>query len=257
MMSSLSLCTPLLLLAGIGAKGEDPQKQSASHHDKVAAEAYDLGKFSEAIRNWEIAFSKTEDAVFLLRVGQVHLSAGRCREAKGFFERSIPKLKMARQKAQAIKLVGVAEKDCKENQRPPQKIPVGQVQPGGPKIDSELPNVASSNASPTDGAQPSVSMTKGAKLMPYAWSSWALGAAAVATGAALIAIHSPPIIDGVRQPRMRLSRTPGIIAASGGGALLLLGTIFWLADSGPAESSSSAGVFPTPGGAVLSFGGAW
>lgn len=77
------------------------------------------------------------------------------------------------------------------------------------------------------------------------------GVAALGTGVALIAMDKGPIDDsGNQRKEYRESKTPGIILASAGGALVVTGVIMWILDGRSERRSTSAAVMVTPSGTV-------
>jgi hypothetical protein len=80
------------------------------------------------------------------------------------------------------------------------------------------------------------------------WLTLGLGAAAIATGGVLIAIHEPEREGNVLQPDARNTRTPGIVTAAAGAAAVGLGLYLVLRGPGEREPITAFHVAPTRGG---------
>jgi hypothetical protein len=80
------------------------------------------------------------------------------------------------------------------------------------------------------------------------WLTLGLGAAAIATGGVLIAIHEPEREGNVLQPDARNTRTPGIVTAAAGAAAVGLGLYLVLRGDDERGPSTAFHVAPTRGG---------
>jgi hypothetical protein len=97
--------------------------------------------------------------------------------------------------------------------------------------------------------------TGGRPFKTWKWVTLIGGVAAVGTGVTLIAIHKDRIIDGMLQDDYRETRTPGIITAVAGGALLATSVYFWIRDGSDAKKATKAAILPTRGGGMFAISG--
>jgi hypothetical protein len=78
---------------------------AAMSHYVSGRRAYDLGRFDEAIAEWEAAYAAKPDTSFLFNIGQAHRQAGRCAEARAAFQRFIDAVTDSTQKAKGKEML--------------------------------------------------------------------------------------------------------------------------------------------------------
>ena len=75
MVRALTVALVLLVVVS-GARAADQEKEAAKAHVRKATAAYNLGKYAEAIKEYEAAYEQTLDPNLLFNVGQAYRLAG-------------------------------------------------------------------------------------------------------------------------------------------------------------------------------------
>lgn len=123
MRASLSLA---LVLALAGSARADAKQEAKAHLDKAAA-AHQAGRYDEARKELEIAYTLDPNPALLYAIGQVHVMQGQCTQAITFYERFLESNPSEAQAAKAREAI----ETCRKLQTPdkPVEQPTEPVQP--------------------------------------------------------------------------------------------------------------------------------
>ena len=205
---TLAICTLGMLLGG-PAHAED--KVAARAHWESGTKFYDLGKYDDAIREFEAAYQAKSDPAFLYNLAQSHRLAGHSADALRFYRTYLRNAPRAANRADIEQRIAELEKVTSERpaiEPTPVVPPLGAPPPAAPPP-AALP--ADSNAAP--GWTP-----------PQQPSDPSLGAApnTSATGPGSPAPSESPAQEPPRSGR----KTAAVVIAASGGAVFLLGAVF-------------------------------
>lgn len=113
----LMLVAVLMPGSGIAQPTSDPVAE-AKDHFRRGAQLYDLGKYLDAVVEFEAAFRKSDRPGFLLNIGQAYRLGGKPREALAAYQGFLRRVPNAPQRAEAERYIGelskrVAEEDAR------------------------------------------------------------------------------------------------------------------------------------------------
>jgi tetratricopeptide (TPR) repeat protein len=130
-MATLALCALVPLVAR--AESEVEKKQRAKDHYEKATRLYDVGKYGEAISEYEEAYLLIEDAALLFNIGQAYRLWDHLDEAIRAYKNYLRRRPDATNRADVEKKIADLEKVAEERRRgggaqPPAPLP-GPVSP--------------------------------------------------------------------------------------------------------------------------------
>ncbi len=211
-----------------------PAKSEAKAQAVKGNGYYQTKDYEKAIEHFKRAFHLYQAKEYLFSIAQAYRKKGDCIQAIEYYESFLRKKPQGELLHDAQRLLLELEPQCAlERKAALNRERIKKSPPQGAALDAKANIVARAPAPPPppskEGAQTKLTteLKNRSSLKPYAYTSWAVGLGALVTGAALIAIDEPKIKDQVAQPRYRPTKTPGIATAASGGALVLLGTIFY------------------------------
>jgi tetratricopeptide (TPR) repeat protein len=208
-----------LLLGAAPARAED--KTAARDHWERGTKFYDLGKYDDAIREFEAAYQAKGDPAFLYNLAQSHRLAGHPSDSLRFYRtylRYVPKAANRGDIEDRIKELEktVAEHPAGESVTAP---PTGVTPTAPPGVTAAHPAQNSAALDPgAGGVSP--------RPQPVGAESPVPGAAAEVAppGAVGMALPTPPPPVPKKSGRKKV----GIVLVAGGGAMVLVGAIFGL-----------------------------
>ena len=124
----LALCAAVP--ASARAESEAEKKQQAKEHYEMATRLYDVGKYGEAIAEYEQAYLLIEDAALLFNIGQAYRLWDRPEDASRAYKNYLRRRPEASNRADVEKKIADMERIVEERRRGvPGQPPPGQVQP--------------------------------------------------------------------------------------------------------------------------------
>ncbi len=219
----------LAALAAAPARAED--KTASRDHWERGTKFYDLGKYDDAIREFEAAYEAKSDPAFLYNLAQSHRLAGHNGDALRFYRTYLRYAPKAPNRADIEERIKELEKIAAEH---PVPEPVPTAPPPPVPVETTLPPAGGAPAvsAPPIGAPPVQGLAAPGSPNTPQWPS-APGAptnafpggmpgASEATAPGINAQPTP-------QPAPRSSRkTMGTVLAISGGGLCVVGAIFGL-----------------------------
>ncbi len=99
-------------------RGDKEDKEKAAAHYKEGKKLFDLGKFPEAIAEWEKGYAAKEDKAFLINLGHAHREMGNFDKAIFYYKRYLVGIDdNAPQRAAVLEYISVLEAKRVEAQR--------------------------------------------------------------------------------------------------------------------------------------------
>ena len=99
-------------------RGDKEDKEKAAAHYKEGKKLFDLGKFAEAISEWEKGYAAKEDKAFLINLGHAHREMGNFDKAIFYYKRYLVGIDdNAPQRAAVLEYISVLEAKRVEAQR--------------------------------------------------------------------------------------------------------------------------------------------
>lgn len=224
--------------AATSTAGEDPT--AAKAHFKSGKAYYDLGKYDEAIREFEAAYEAKSDPAFLFNLAQAHRLAGHSTEALHFYRtylRYVPNPpNLSDIEANMRTLERAVEKTAPS---PVSPVPASGSAPTEPQAIAPQPVAAPPNAS-----APPVLSGAASDGPPPAKTSTASTASPPPQPPAVVSVPRNAALDeaGLESgtgPRKRL----GKVLAIAGGSAIVVGMLFGLGARSASKSVESASVF--------------
>ena len=139
-MVALTLCA--LAASPARAQSEAEKKQRAKEHYEIATRFYDVGKYGEAIKEYEVAYMLTGDAALLFNIGQAYRLWDRPDDALRVYKNYLRQRPDAVNRADVERKIADLERIVEERPRsggvppaapvvPPEQGTAPPVQPGG------------------------------------------------------------------------------------------------------------------------------
>jgi hypothetical protein len=118
------------LVAGSArADDEEDNKAKAREHYIAGTKLFDLGKYQDAIREYELAYQAKDDPALLYNLGQAHRLAGNVAEALRSYRTFLIKVPRAPNKAEVVAKIHELEKLQEQQRRSINMPPVGTLPP--------------------------------------------------------------------------------------------------------------------------------
>lgn len=244
--------------------------QAARVHYERATTAFDLQRYGEAAREYELAYEAKPDAALLFNIGQSYRLARDSARAIRAYMTFLSRVPNASNRGEVQKRINEMRHQLIEASETREKPPTGTIPPVEP-----LPQSA---PAPKIGGGPSALVVPATSLPTAATrpngrahtagvaalSLLGAGVAAMAAGAGLLGSASALHLDAgatlgdqdVLTARQRtLNISGGVLVGVGGLALVGSAVAFgvWYRE----RSRVTVAFVPSPSGAVLIFGGAW
>jgi tetratricopeptide (TPR) repeat protein len=257
----------LLVLAVTAAAANDAlaaprAKLSAEDHYQKGMKAYTLGKFPDAIEEFEKAFELRSEPIFLYNIAQSHRQNNSPQRAIFFYRRYLeaePEAKNRADVEQRIKDMQSQLNAKAENTPPPQPVVVQPVpvvpQPVTPQPVAQPIGVVH--------AQPAADPSAGRGLRIAGIAVGAVGVASVVTGIVLglqantlndEATKPGSVFDNSKYDSAKTYRTMGYVTLGVGAAAIVTGGVLYYLGASKNSSSSVAiapMIAPGLGGAML------
>ena len=200
----LALCAAVPAIAR--AEGEAEKKQQAKEHYEMATRFYDVGKYGEAIAEYEQAYLLIEDAALLFNIGQAYRLWDRSEDAIRAYKNFLRRRPEASNRADVEKKISDLERIIEDRRRSVpgqpllQPVQPAQQQPGAypvypgpePGVPAPLAPAAAPLPEPPPGSvtftQPSPSETASPKKKWIAYSLLGVGGACLLTTAISAAV---------------------------------------------------------------------
>jgi hypothetical protein len=217
-------------MASASARAED--KTAARDHWERGTKFYDLGKYDDAIREFEAAYEAKSDPAFLYNLAQSHRLAGHNGDALRFYRTYLRYAPKAPNRADIEERIKELEKIAAEHPAP-EPVPTAPPQP--------LP--VETNPSPAGGAPPiggppvAGIVAPGSQATPWPPASGATNAAPsnafpggtpAASEATVPGMTPPPTTQPAPLGPRSVRKTTGTVLAISGGALFVVGAVFGL-----------------------------
>jgi len=130
-LATVVLCAAVPALAR--AESEAEKKQQAKEHYEMATRFYDVGKYGEAINEYEQAYLLIEDAALLFNIGQAYRLWDRPEDAARAYKNYLRRRPDASNRADVEKKIADMERMADDRHRGvPGQPPAQQVQPAQP-----------------------------------------------------------------------------------------------------------------------------
>lgn len=177
-------CAPRSSAASPGAPREDVE--AAREHYRRALNAYDLGKYPQAIAAFEAAYEAKPDPALLYNIAQAHRLNGDLRKAVTFYRTYLRKVPKAPNRAEVEQRIDALERQERERELSPEARPSDV---SGPRLnarpsDADRAAPLSLDANVADAPEP--------KSLHERWWFWAaVGAAVVGATVAVLATQTP------------------------------------------------------------------
>jgi tetratricopeptide (TPR) repeat protein len=243
LLGQVMAVTALFSVAAAPANAED--KTASREHWERGTKFYDLGKFDDAIREFEAAYEAKSDPAFLYNLAQSHRLAGHNAEALRFYRtylRYVPKAANRADIEDRIKELEKSVADHPATEPPatapppalggPAGAPAPSPWPGSPSVvptpgppsgPTASPATAPASAVPSNAWQPSTAREPApASALPGPMSPAPPGNPPEA------AAQMSPNLGPVPTVNSSGRRTAGIAIAAAGGGLFVVGAIFGL-----------------------------
>jgi tetratricopeptide (TPR) repeat protein len=237
-MCPLRRAAPLLTLhtlhlaLGVSASARADDAVTAREHYQKGTSYYDLGKYDDAIKEFEAAYEIKNDPALLYNLAQSNRLAGNSEQALHFYRTYLRYVPKATNRAEIESRIAqldqlVSQKNAAQVTPPNQAIPPGATTPPAtpepppgapPAVPPETPVAATP---PPEGAAP---MPPSPGVEPPS---------TVAGTPGLVATPAPTVSD--RVDRARRLKKYGVITAAIGGGLFLVGALFGNAAVGAAN----------------------
>jgi tetratricopeptide (TPR) repeat protein len=229
MVAEAGVLSALLALAAAPVRADD--KTAAREHWERGTKFYDLGKYDDAIREFEAAYEAKSDPAFLYNLAQSHRLAGHNADALRFYRtylRYVPKAPNRGDIEEQIKTLeksGAADHPAVEPPptAPPPPLPeagfpsaVGGPAAGGPPAGASPASALPAQGGANAGWPP-----------PPATSATNTAAPGSSTGATP-EVAPPSTSEPTATPQTSGHRTLGTVLAISGGGLFVVGAVFGL-----------------------------
>jgi tetratricopeptide (TPR) repeat protein len=197
----------LTLAAGSPARADDAQ--AAKEHYQKGSSFYDLGRYPEAIKEFEAAYELKNDPAFLYNLAQAHRLAGNSEQALHFYRTYLRYVPKAPNRAEIEGRISqleqlVAQKNSAQTTPPNVTIPPGGTTP---------PNVGTETTPPG-------TTTPGTTTPPG--NTTTMGTTTTPTGPTMLTTAPPPPVPPL-DPRAHRYQRIGIGGMIAGGLLVVIG----------------------------------
>jgi hypothetical protein len=224
LLGSLVILVAMFSVA-VPARAED--KTAARDHWERGTKFYDLGKYDDAIREFEAAYQAKGDPAFLYNLAQSHRLAGHPGDSLRFYRTYLRYVPKAANRADIEDRIKELEKILAEHPAAESvHVPPAVTSPSAPAGDGVAPPAMGSHpgetpAAPGAGAASSPPWPPAAGVVSPAPAT---GPEVAAPGAAEppLSNPSPPVI------KKSVRKKVGVVLVAGGGALIVVGAIFGL-----------------------------
>jgi hypothetical protein len=203
----------LALAGGPSWAADDSAAAQARLHYQKAASLYELGRYQEAIPEYEAAFQLKNDPAFLYNLAQCHRLAGNLEQALHFYRRYL--VKDAKEtkpalRADAENRIAQLEKLIAQKNAVKTTPPNEQTSPGS--TEPPPPGTATPPPPPVTTTPPPGTQTAPPPPLP----------------APPVVTATPPLLPPEPEvnPRARTFQRVGIVGAAAGGAMIIVGLIF-------------------------------
>lgn len=190
----------------------EAQKQKAREHSQSARRLYDLGRYKEAIEEYEKAYLNVEEPVFLFNIAQAYRLDGQAEEAVRAYRAYLRKAPDAPNRADVEQRIAELQRDIEAARNRPAPAATSPPPPPQP-LPVAPPPVAAPPPAPSSG--PDLAATTGA-------------------------VPDGDVPEDARRARRR--KVGYVLVGTGGGAVLL-GTVFGVMANGKARELERATVF--------------
>jgi tetratricopeptide (TPR) repeat protein len=116
-LAAFSALSALSALSSSAHAQSDAQKQEAKEHSDKARRLYDVGKYSEAIEEYQKVYLLTDDPNMLFNIGQCYRLTDRPEEAVRFYRSYLRRAPDARNRADVETKIAALEKTIEERRR--------------------------------------------------------------------------------------------------------------------------------------------
>ena len=207
-----------LLAAGSAARAQDSDTDKARQHYQKAQKAFDLGRWDDAIAEYEAAYSFRADPVFLYNMAQAYRRKGDAKHALDLYKNFLIKSPDSPQRPDIEERIRQLQKQIEkeDHAKPTETAPPAAAPPPPVPTPTPAPQPASQPApvvTPPPAANPPVETAASVPAAP------APAAPAVAPPVDLSAQNQPSPMRGNRPLRI------AGLAVGGAGALALVGGI--------------------------------
>jgi tetratricopeptide (TPR) repeat protein len=166
--SALAVVFTLVLAVGLTASAVAEDTAAAREHYQRGTAFYDLGKYQEAIREFEAAYQAKNDPALLYNLAQSHRLAGNSEQALHFYRTYLRRVPKAPNRAEIEGRISSLEKLQEQKSAtqiappnhsiPPPAPQPGEAPTGPPPAPVTAPPVATTPAPPTPSAGSSTSV---------------------------------------------------------------------------------------------------
>lgn len=251
------------LVIGVQAAHAGDAKKARQHFEQGTT-LYDLQRYDEAAKEYELAFAEKNDPALLFNIGQAYRFAGNHAKAIGAFKSFLRRLPNSENRAEVeariVEMQRILDEQKHSQERPPGGIAPIEKPVEKPPTTEPQPTIV---ATPTPTPAPVADQPRPSRALRYAGiATLAVGVVAIAAGAGLY-VAAVSAFDEINNPgpgyvfnpdtesRMKSFEGAGIgLLAVGGVAVVTGATLTALGFKKPA--SARAVVAPIRGGAFAS-----
>jgi hypothetical protein len=197
------------------APAEDANAAQARLHYQKAASLYELGRYAEAIPEYEAAFQLKNDPAFLYNLAQCHRLAGNLEQALHFYRRYLvkdPKETKAALRADSESRIAQLEKLIAEKNSVKTTPPNEVTAPGGTEPPPNTTATTPGTTTPGTTTPPGTTTSPPAETTPPG----------TMTPPAPTLITTPPPAAPAN-PRAKTFQKAGVIGIAAGGGLMVVG----------------------------------
>ena len=252
-LATLVLCAAVPIAAR--AESEAEKKQQAKEHYEMATRFYDVGKYGEAIAEYEQAYLLVEDAALLFNIGQAYRLWDRPEDAMRAYKNFLRRRPDAGNRADVERKIADLEKLVEDRRRglpgqptPAPVQPAQPISPPGPGLAPGAPAPLAPAAAPSPEPPPGVAFEQPGQAEPASpkkkWIAYSLlgvgGACLVTTVIAAAAGASkaktlqdasqnrqPPFDPAVESSGKKANAVAGVAAIVGIASAGVGGYLLW------------------------------
>ena len=208
--SLIAVVAAVALLHATSARAQEAAKDSkaaAKEHFQRGTSYYDLGRYADAIKEFEAAYELKNDPAFLYNLAQSYRLAGDAEQALHFYRTYLRYVPKPANRAEIDERIKALEQQLAQKGTTP-------TQPPGPSV------IVTSPPPPGGVAPPPV--TPGPVTPPFVPPSTV---PPPSYGSAPPPVAAPPSSASAEQARGRKLQMAGMVTAGGGGLLFLIGLV--------------------------------
>jgi tetratricopeptide (TPR) repeat protein len=228
MKTSLGFSLLLALVIGIAAPARAQDTMTAKEHYQKGTSYYDLGRYADAITEFEAAYQIKNDPALLYNLAQSHRLAGNSERALHFYRTYLRYAPKAPNRAEIESRISQLEKVVADRNAAQTAPPVQTMPPSGMTPETTTPPPPPSSTTPPT---PPTSTAPPPGLPPAANPDATVGRAAG---------YPPPPAPGANPNAGRTLQRVGIGVTIAGGALVVIGLAYGLRAVGAANEINDA-----------------